>query len=135
MDYLEKLKESSQAKAFHKGSVVIQEGAHDSTMFIVLLGELAVYKNHRKYDEVLVGKLSAGDFFGEMSLFLMEPRSATIVALENSLVLEMTSANAIEIIETYPEVPYNMMKALCKRLQNLNNRVSIRYPNASGKGK
>jgi CRP-like cAMP-binding protein len=129
MDYLDKLKTMSTAKIFPKNTTIIKEGGDTPySMFIILSGAVDVYKNHGDYDEVIIATLEPGDFFGEMSLFLLEPRSATIIAKVETIALEINPDNALKIIGNYPEIPYNMIKTLCKRVQTLNNRVAIRYP-------
>ena len=91
---LEQLKTLSSAKIFKAGKVIIQDGDTEAdSMYIVLKGRVGVYKNHGKPNETLVTTLEPGDFFGEMALFLNEPRMATVAAQEDVLTLEINRLN------------------------------------------
>jgi len=70
------------------GFEIIRQGEAGDSMFILLEGQLKVFIS---VDDVMkqVGTLWPGDFFGEMSLFTGEPRSATISSLGRCRVIEI----------------------------------------------
>lgn len=124
---LKQLKDLSTAVEMTKGTIVINEGeAMPFSMYIILTGKVAVYKNFRDKGEVLIATLRPGEFFGEMSLFLSEPRNATVVTLETSLLLEVTQLNAYEIMEKVPAISYGIIMALCERIRTLNQKLTSR---------
>ena len=117
MTNLDKLKGLTTAKTFSKGTVIINEG--DTTpynMYIVLQGTVAVYKKFRQFGETSLAVLGPGNFFGEMSLFLQRPRSATVVSKEETVTLEINQSNFHKIIAEFPDVAYTLMQTLCSRL-------------------
>jgi len=125
------LQSISTTKTFKQSQEIIKEDDFSSSMFILLKGKVGVYKNESKFQgplavpkNVLVAELEPGDFFGEMSLFLSEPRKATVIAHEDVVVLEINQANSYEIIEKYPEVPYTIIKSLCLRISRLNKKLA-----------
>ncbi len=63
-----------------EGTVVIREGNTGGEFFIIIEGEVAIRRGSRK-----LGTLGAGDFFGEIALLRDVPRTATVTALEPSL--------------------------------------------------
>lgn len=75
----------------------------DESIFVIDLssveGLLNVYKKNSDGYEIQVGLLKPGDFFGEMSLFTGENRSATVKAVCNSVVYEITKEVIAPIIE------------------------------------
>jgi len=122
---LGKLTALSTARSYPEGTVIIEEDTEDSfSMFILLQGSVSVYKNFRKPSEKLLASLGPGDFFGEMSLFLKQPRSATIVTKENVLALEMTSDNVLVVLKSHPDLSVAIMKALCKRMSDTKKVMS-----------
>ena len=124
---LKQLADLSISKEVKMGTIIINEGDEEPyCMYIILKGKVAVYKNFRATGEVLIATLGPGEFFGEMSLFLEEPRNATVVTLENSLVLEVTEPNASEVIEKLPAISYGIIMALCERILVLNQKISTR---------
>jgi len=121
---LKHLMNLSTAKKFPKNSVIISEGdSQPYSMYFLLSGSVRVVKNYGGYNQVVVATLNKGDFFGEMSLFLLKPRSATVVTADETVVLEITQLNVYELIEKNPQVLYHILKVLCTRIDNLNDRV------------
>lgn len=121
---LSKLVELSTAKRLGKGAVIIKEGATmPYSMYIVLSGSVRVVKSYGAYDQMLVATLYPGDFFGEMSLFLMKPRTATVVTIEETVVLEINQSNVYEVIQKDPQFLFSVLKTLCTRIDDLNEKV------------
>jgi len=121
------LKNMCASKKFSEGVIIIREGdTSPYCMYIILKGTVAVYKHYGQPDELLVATLVPGEFFGEMSLFLLQPRSATVIALEQVIALEINQLNAYEIIENHSEISLFMIKTLCTRINELNQKMKVR---------
>ena len=73
-----------------KGQVVVKEGDPGTTMFVVLEGRVAVAREAEGREPVIVEQLGAGEFFGELALLTGAPRTASVVALEDAVVLELS---------------------------------------------
>mgnify|MGYP001546449020 CR=1 FL=1 len=67
------------------GSVVFREGEMGRDMFVVLGGEMEVLKHSKRQHEARVAILGPGDWFGEMSILDVLPRSATVCGNTPSL--------------------------------------------------
>lgn len=130
---LEQLQELSTAKKFAKNTVIIREKDKDPyCMYIILSGSVRIVKNYGAVDQVLITKLGPGDFFGEMSLFLLKPRAATVITSEDdTMVLEINQTNAYNIIEANSELLFKITKTLCERIDYLNGKVPPRYGQGS----
>lgn len=116
------LKNMSNIKSFDRGAILIEEGAlTGNEMFILLKGSVGVFKNYNTHNELKIATLNEGDFFGEMTLFLNINRTATVVALKNVIAIIIDRINAYDFFEKEPAVTYAIIKALCARLNNLNN--------------
>jgi len=112
----------SNKKVVHEGEIIIKEGdAMGNEMYIILSGEVMVYKNYNTPDEVQLAMLSSGDFFGEMTLFLNKDRSATIIAKGTVVLLEINRMNAYQFFEKQPEATYSLIRTLCFRIEEANN--------------
>lgn len=107
-------------KTFSPGTVIVRENTAGSEMYIILQGSAGVYKNYQEENEILLATLGAGNFFGEMSLFLGKERSATIVALDDVSTLYIDSSSAAEAFSSKPDMIYSMINEFCKRIDNLN---------------
>src|SRR5947209_3509643 len=71
-------------------SVIVKQGDLGDTMYLILQGELRVRMDVRG-KETILATLSAGDFFGDISLFDSGPRSADVVANTDSVVLKISA--------------------------------------------
>ena len=128
MTDLAKLADMSSARRFPKNKPIINEGESSPySMYIILQGKVRVVKNYGELDQMVVATIGAGEYFGEMSLFLKQPRNATIVTLDETVVLEITEDNVFEVIESHPTLLYGMIKGLCKRIDYLNEKVLPRH--------
>jgi CRP/FNR family transcriptional regulator, cyclic AMP receptor protein len=97
---------------FTPGQSIVEEGAAGIGFFLVLDGRVRVRKGKKTLAE-----LKAGDFFGEMSLFDAQPRSATVEALTETRCLGITSWAFMGMIKSDPEIALNLMKELASRLR------------------
>ena len=75
--------------SFGAGDVVLAEGDRGESLFFVSKGVLTVRTSGPDGNQVTVGTLSAGDLFGEVSLLLGRPRTATVSAETEVVCLEV----------------------------------------------
>lgn len=117
-------------KKYDKHAIIIKEGELDDTIFLVVKGAVAIYKNRKYEKERLIGVLKENDVFGEIGFLLNQPRNATAkVSLDESLILtfrldrskmEMGS-NPKETLIIYKNIAAN----LAVKLEALNKRFCI----------
>jgi CRP-like cAMP-binding protein len=83
----------AKERTLSKGVSCIRQGANDRSLFVVISGRLAVAKSYRRGAEMgkrkVLAFLDAGAVFGEAAFFFGHPRSADVVALDDSRVLEI----------------------------------------------
>ncbi|MCL2036510.1 MAG: GGDEF domain-containing protein [Oscillospiraceae bacterium] len=121
----------SGTEFYKKGEVIIRDNDFEcSKMYIIIEGSAKVYKNYGEMGEVSVARLSMGDFFGEMSLFLGRGRTATVVADEDITLIALDKDNALDFFREQPEATYSLISTLCSRLVNTNVNMadnSVRF--------
>ncbi|MHA7631954.1 cyclic nucleotide-binding domain-containing protein [Corallococcus sp. M7] len=83
------------------GQVVVREGDPGHSMFVVLEGRVAVLRGGETGGNTEVGRLGAGEFFGELALLTGTQRTATIVTVEDAVLLELTQAGVRELGKDY----------------------------------
>ena len=71
---------------FGKDQVIFREGDNAATMYDILSGKVGIYKNYGAKNEQQIIVMEAGQVFGEMGMIEYYPRSATAVALEDTVV-------------------------------------------------
>lgn len=92
-------------------------------MYIILRGKVGVYLNSLDGFPIMVATLGPGDFFGEMSLLEGMPRSATIGAIEDTIVLIINENNFEQVIAQHPNLAYRIMKGISSRLRQQNDEI------------
>jgi CRP-like cAMP-binding protein len=73
---------------YPQGATVVRQGDPGDALCIVVEGKLEVRRNDQA-----VAQLKAGDYFGELSLIDGEPRSATVVALSDVVLLTVKASD------------------------------------------
>lgn len=115
------LARAAVSHVFAPGETVIRAGDPGSSMFVVHNGRVAVQINDRGRLRT-VATLNEGDFFGEMALFTGEPRTANVVALEETEVLEIGHKAMKGIFETNPGLVDSLSYIIVERRQGLTAR-------------
>lgn len=111
------LAEFSSVQAFGNGEVIVRQGCSGNSLFLVLKGELVV-----EVDDAVVGTIRVDSFFGEMSLLTGEPRSATVRAVKEVWLAEVTKELLEPILRENPSVLDSLSSILAEREQR--TRVS-----------
>jgi cAMP-dependent protein kinase regulator len=77
---------------YSAGQVVVREGEPGDSMFVIVEGRVAVMRQPEGAAPTTLGYLTAGDFFGELALVTECRRTASIMAVERTVVLELSRA-------------------------------------------
>jgi small-conductance mechanosensitive channel/CRP-like cAMP-binding protein len=95
--------ETVEAKIFSTGEKIVRRGQEGKSMFVIHRGSVKVQISEDGKIKVL-RNLSEGEFFGEMGLFTGEPRTATVVAQEETEVLEIKHTCLKPVLEENPDL-------------------------------
>ncbi|MGZ3460661.1 MAG: cyclic nucleotide-binding domain-containing protein [Archangium sp.] len=110
-----RLRREMVPRRFGKGEHVIEQGAEGNTFYLVGSGELSV-----RAAGVEVSKLTRGHYFGEMSLLTGEPRTATVVALSDVVLLELDRPVFARLFADHPELAPKLSGMLAHRRTQLD---------------
>lgn len=105
-----------------KGETIFHKGTVGSQMYVVLGGSVGVFDGNQQ-----LAALHTGDMFGEMALVNREPRSATVIAMEESK-LFVLSENTFQQLLTKRvaiQILMNIVNTLSKRLKSTNAKLSL----------
>ncbi len=117
------LAHAAASHVFAPEETVIHAGEPGSSMFVVHRGKVSVQINDNGRPRT-VATLNEGAFFGEMALFTGEPRSANIVADEETEVLEIGHDAMKHVFETNPALVESLSQIIAERRQALTDSES-----------
>ncbi len=95
-----------------KGAVLFREGDPGQEMYIVLRGMIKILRGSRVIDIV-----KPGEYFGEMAIIENQPRSASVAALEDAVLLQVPLAVFYEYFSRQPKSLVSMMRTLSQRVR------------------
>lgn len=113
----------SAPRNFKQGEYICHEGEVGSELYIVVKGSIGIYINDMLDQEVEVAKLQPGELFGEMALVDRMPRSASCIALEDSVCIAVGRENLRRLITTCPEIAENLLLSLSMRLRDMDDKL------------
>lgn len=108
-----------EIKHFRQGDVIFQEGSIGNSMYELKSGSVGVYASYGAANEKKLTELEAGRIFGEMGVIDVMPRSATVVAMSDAEVEEITSADVSRYFDENPERLLAILRGLSRRLREL----------------
>jgi serine phosphatase RsbU (regulator of sigma subunit) len=115
------------ANAFHRseiasGTVLFQEGERGDRFFIILQGELEVFKAMGKGEDTVISIRKPGDFVGEMSMLMRDGlRTASVRTRTDVEVLGLSHEDLDSLLARRPSLAFEMIRELSLRLRDSNN--------------
>jgi small-conductance mechanosensitive channel len=109
-----KLANASLVRVFAPNEPIVRKGQESGSMFIVHRGSVKVQIVEKGITKT-INTLREGDIFGEMGLFTGEPRTANVVAVEETEVLEINHTAIKPLFEDNPNLVIALSKTIAER--------------------
>jgi CRP/FNR family cyclic AMP-dependent transcriptional regulator len=109
-------------RRYRPREVVVREGEADGGLFAVISGFLKAVSSEADGNEVVLSIMGKGEVFGELSVLDGQPRSASVVALEESEVAVIDRAPLLELLASCPALAISMLGVLAQRVRALTTR-------------
>ena len=116
----QKLAEASLVRVFAPDESIVRQGQKGNSMFVIHRGTVNVQVKEDGAAQNL-RTLREGDFFGEMGLLTGEPRTATVLAVDETEVLEINNLCLKPILEENPELVASLSKIIEERRVSLDS--------------
>ena len=110
--------EESLKQKFLPDEYIFQQGEKGSEAYLLLDGRVAIEVNGKKVSEI-----SEMEIFGEMSLILKKPRTASVKVLKPSIVLPINEKILADLLEKSPPIVKSMVKQLSYRLSQCDAEI------------
>lgn len=106
----------SEKKTFQEGENIISHGEMGSEAYLIMEGEVEIYKKIHGRKTVLA-KLGRGDIFGELAALTSEKRSASVSALEETTCMIINEQTIDSQLEKLPPWFSRVLNSLLNRLK------------------
>jgi signal transduction histidine kinase len=117
---IQRISELCEETEFRPGEVIVREGTPGDKFFIVLSGQVEVWKSYDTGAGDLLAVHGPGHLFGEMALVDEEPRSASIVARTAGHMLSLTREQFRDVLTESPSVAMSVTRSLSAMVRKSN---------------
>jgi CRP-like cAMP-binding protein len=114
-------------KVYKDGDIIIAEGTRGNEIYRLVEAQHGLRVTLQGCEIATITR--PGEFFGEMSPVLHQPRSATVASIGRSRIQVFTIDNIAEDIRQYPDLALSIVNALSIRLQEANRRLAYQLTN------
>lgn len=111
-------------RSYPRGSVIVFEDDPGDAMYLVASGQVKVVLIAEDGREVILSVLGERAVFGEMSVIDAEPRSAHVIAMENSTLFVLRREDFQNRLRMSPEVGIALLKELSRRLRRADEKIA-----------
>ena len=122
-DELLKFAELTRERTYPKGSVILFQGDPGDSLYVLRQGRAKVVLIGEDGREVILGVLEPGAHFGELSLIDDQPRSAHVIAMEDSQLLILRREDFRRRVESNPSVAWALLIELSRRLRRADQKI------------
>jgi uncharacterized membrane protein len=124
----EALAERLAEKSFKAGDIVFSQGEQGSSMYVVQSGAVQIYLPSKEKDlpPVVLKELHTGEYFGELAIFDDKPRSASVRAVVDTVLLELTREELGEHLGRSQKAAMTILAEMAERLRETNAMLSQR---------
>lgn len=115
---LEKISSLMTLRELAAGDTLFLQSDPGAEAFLVLSGGIRIERINEKGDRMLLNILGPGEFMGETALLTGNPRMASAVAQEDSLLCVLKAAQFQDMLALHPEMNSRLMRVISSRLTN-----------------
>jgi CRP-like cAMP-binding protein len=113
---LQSLEAFTFRRSFAPGELIVEEGRTGNGLYVILSGNVEVFRDVEGDEERILRKMGPGEPFGEMALIGEWPRTASVRALEPTECLGMDRWVFLAYLERDPTLAIRMLQILAQRL-------------------
>lgn len=102
----------TESHAVPAGETVVEQGDEGDAFYVIVSGSADVRQADRS-----IASLAPGDFFGEIALIDGKPRSATVLAIDDLVLLRVWRAPFLRLLDEQPATRHAILTALTQRIR------------------
>lgn len=113
----------SRAVSFKKNSILMTEGETGESLYIIETGSVRIYVSDEHGAEMTVFVQRPGSYIGEISLLDGAPRTASVVAIEDTRVLVISKTSFFECVSKNPQIAFRIIQSVTQRLRKATDDI------------
>jgi len=117
LDQLESIRRATKTVQYVEGEVIVREGDPGTKLFVLLDGEVKVYRDWGSSQPVLFDTLQPVSYFGEIAILGGERRTASVVASRDATLLSLGGERLKDLILQTPEISFELFRGLIARIR------------------
>lgn len=122
-DDLEAIARVTITRSYDKDQVIILAEEEGDALFIIADGQVKVSIVSEDGREVILSLLGEGAVFGELSLLDGKPRSANVVATQDTKLYMVRRADFLQLIYKVPQIAVGLLAELAARLRKTDRKI------------
>jgi CRP/FNR family transcriptional regulator, cyclic AMP receptor protein len=122
-DQLTFLASSVGAQRFERSETVFHQGNIGSVLYIIVSGQVRIYRSSPSGQELTIAILCDNDFFGEMALLDGQPRDASAAAMVLTSVLTLHRSAFLQTLNACPPIAASILEVMANRLRQSNTNA------------
>jgi len=115
-DERKKLADEATLHVFNAGEMIIREGDPGRSIYVILDGKVKVFTRDHHGKELELALLEVSQFFGEMSFLTGKPRSGSVMAVDTSVIVELSYTSMRRVVKEHPTVKKVLVEYYQQRL-------------------
>jgi CRP-like cAMP-binding protein len=117
------LEQACRYRRFAAQEQVIDRESHTNDVFFVVRGRVRVVNYSLLGREITFDELGEGSYFGELSALDGKPRSASVMAIEDALIVAAPGRLFMRVLEKHPKMALSVMKRLAGIVRTADDRI------------
>lgn len=122
-DELRALEQRCRWRRHRAGEQILDRQSESRDLFFVVSGRVRVVVFSASGREVFYAFIEAGDFFGELSAIDGEPRSASVIAVDDCVLCALSSETFNHLLLRHPEVAVAVLRRLTRIIRTSDERI------------
>jgi NTE family protein len=116
---LDELWAHAKLDRLQRGEILVHQDAPSDRVYVVVSGRFEVFVDGKKD---AINEIGVGEPIGEVGFFSDAPRTASIVAARDSVVLGLDHASFEAVAQKVPAIYHKLLRALARRLADISAR-------------
>ncbi len=105
------------------GAVLFEQGDTSRTLYLIEKGTVDIVREYEDGEKIVLAALGPNEVIGELSMLSNEPRTATVIAVNDVVLIALDRDVFYQYIGQYPSMAVEVLVQLSRRLQAMNLKV------------